>query len=158
MKFKKTILSFAVILLGLGSMNAQEAIITSGGDISSNSGKISYSVGQTFYTFDTGSNGAVLKGIQQPYEIFITLGEDESNINLRIFPNPTSNLLSLSIDSNNYIGMSYQLIDINGRQLDENSITSSLTSVQLEQYPSSVYFLRVTRNQKHIKIFKIIKN
>jgi hypothetical protein len=158
MKFKKTILSFAVILLGLGSMNAQETIITTGGDISASSGKISYSVGQSFYTSDTGSDGSVLKGIQQPYEIFITLGEDESKINLKIFPNPTSNLFSLSIDSNNFAGMSYQLIDMSGRQLDENSITSPLTSVQLEQYPSSIYFLRVLRNKKHIKIFKIIKN
>jgi Secretion system C-terminal sorting domain len=158
MKFKKTILSFAVILLGLGSINAQETTITAGGDISANSGKISYSVGQIFYTSDTGSNGTVLKGIQQPYEIFITLGSEDSNINLKIYPNPTSNLFSLSIESSNFVGMSYQLIDMNGRQLEEKSITSLLTSIQLEQYPSSVYFLKVMRNQKHIKIFKIIKN
>lgn len=159
MKFKKTILALAVILLGLGSMNAQETIITAGSDVNGSSGKISYSVGQIFYTEDSGIAGSVLKGIQQSYEIYSTLGNEEFNIDLKmvVFPNPTSDLLSLSVADTEFAGMSYQLNDVNGRQLENSALASSTTSIHLEHYPSAMYFLQVMQRQKIIKIFKIIK-
>lgn len=44
-------------LLWTGLAHAQESIHTSGGDASGSGGSAAYSVGQVFYTSNTGSNG-----------------------------------------------------------------------------------------------------
>jgi len=55
-------------------VSAQEAVLATGADAAGSGGKVSYSVGQIAYTSQTGSNGSVTQGVQQPYEIFATVG------------------------------------------------------------------------------------
>nr|WP_294781310.1 T9SS type A sorting domain-containing protein [uncultured Flavobacterium sp.] len=160
MKFKKTTLSLAVILLGLESISAQQSTTASGGETTGSTGNLSYTAGQSFYTIDNGSGGTLLKGMQQPYEISTTLGIDEFGINLKmtVYPNPTADLLSLSVLDHSSSNMSFILRDLNGRQLQRNVISNEITSIQMDPYPSAVYFLLVMRNEKPIKTFKILKN
>lgn len=160
MKFKKTMLSLAVILLGLANAAAQQASTASGGEATGTTGTLSYTTGQSFYTQDSGSTGTLTRGVQQPYEISTTLGREEFGINLKmaVFPNPTVNLLSLSVQDYDSSSMSFVLRDLNGRQLQSGSISSEETKIQMESYASAVYFLQVMRNGKPTKTFKIIKN
>ena len=48
-----------------------------------------------------GNNGSLVQGVQQPYEIFSTLGNDifYINLNLIAYPNPTTDQLVLSIEN-----------------------------------------------------------
>jgi hypothetical protein len=39
-----------------------------GGEATGSGGSVSYSVGQVVYTTNTGINGSVAQGVQQPYE------------------------------------------------------------------------------------------
>ena len=74
----------ALLLLGIGFNQgyAQQATTASGGDASGSGGSVAHSVGQTVYTTNTGSNGSVAQGVEQPYEISITTGLAETGINL----------------------------------------------------------------------------
>jgi hypothetical protein len=84
MKYKKLILS-ALLLSGLGltGLQAQEVIPAVGGNASGSGGSVSYSVGQVAYQTHTGTNGSVVEGVQQPYEISVlTAIEEAKNINL----------------------------------------------------------------------------
>mgnify|MGYP000474435928 CR=1 FL=1 len=81
MKHKKTITSVVFVLLGLGGLHAQENAVTTGGEATGAGGTASYSVGQVVYTTNTGTNGSVAQGVQQPFEISTTVGINETTIN-----------------------------------------------------------------------------
>jgi hypothetical protein len=164
MKNKKTKLT-ALLLLGIGfnQVYAQQATTASGGDASRIGGSVAYSVGQIVYTTNTGSNGSVAQGVEQLYEISITLGLAETGINLKLsaYPNPTTNYLMLQIDASAALSnqsMSYQLYDISGKLLESNTVVANSTTINMEQMPTGSYFLKVTLNNTLVKTFKIIKN
>jgi len=153
--FKLIAISFAVSFVS----NSQANTVASGGNASGSGGSVSYSVGQIDYSYQSGTNGNLNQGVQQPYEIFATnslenLGE---NIQLSIGPNPTTNHLILTIEESN-MELDYILFDLNGKELTEKSNLKNSEEIDLSKYPSGMYHL-IVRNQKlEIKAFKIIKN
>ncbi|PIF02253.1 MAG: hypothetical protein CR996_00750 [Draconibacterium sp.] len=162
MRHKKLKLS-AILLLGLGltGVQAQESFNATGGNASGSGGLASYSVGQVVYTTNTGSNGSVAQGVQQPYEISVVTGiEEVKGINLSVsaYPNPTTNYLTLRIDEFEISNVSYQLYDMNGKLLQTKKLTNTETQIDMSSYVPATYFVRVIAESKSIKEFKIIKN
>jgi hypothetical protein len=158
MKHKKTITSIAFLLLGLGGLHAQESPTATGGEATGAGGTVSYSVGQVVYTSNTGTNGSVAPGVQQPYEISTTLGINETTINLEmsVYPNPTTNYLTLKTEDNS--NLSYQLYDLQGKVIENKKVNANSTIITMEALPKATYFLTVTDNKKIVKTFKVIKN
>ena len=161
MRHKRLKLS-AVLLLGLGltGLHAQENINATGGNASGSGGTVSYSVGQVVYTTNTGTNGFVAQGIQQPYEISVVTGiEEAKGINLMVsaYPNPTSDYLTLRIDEFEISDLSYQLYDINGKLLQSEKITGNQTSIVMSNLVPSIYLVKVIQGNKEVKTFKIVK-
>ena len=154
-------LNFSILLLisiGLTKLNAQDVVTASGGNASGSGGSISYTVGQVVYTSNKSSSGSISQGVQQPYEISIVSGiEDLQGITLTAFPNPTTNNLTLKIENKEENQFSATLFDINGRQLSKQVISNSETTIPMEQFNVSTYFLKVFDSKKEIKTFKIIK-
>ena len=149
-----------IFLFCLGGIQAQDAILTSGGDASGSGGSFSYSVGQIVYTTVIGSNGSMAQGVQQPFEISAVLGVDDLlgiNLSLVAYPNPTTDFLNLTIANLNYKNLSYQLFDINGRLLAQKKLENNNNEITMKQFPSALYFLKIFNNQKLVKLFKIIK-
>ena len=162
MRPKKVKLS-AVLLLGLGltGLQAQESINATGGNASGSGGSASYSVGQVVYTTNTGSNGSVAQGVQQPYEISVVTGlEEAKSINLSVlaYPNPTTNYLTLEVKEFELSNLSFQLFDMNGKLLQSEKITGNQTSIVMSNLVPATYFVKVTEGNKEVKTFKIIKN
>ena len=158
MKPKKAMTIITFLLLGIGVTNAQETVTTTGGEASGTGGTASYSVGQVVYTTATGTNGSVAQGVQQPYEISTTVGIKETSINLElsVYPNPTTDYLTLKVAD--FETLNFQLIDIQGRIIENKKVTTSNTILKMEALPKAVYFLNVTKNNRIIKTFKIVKN
>ncbi len=159
----KNLKLFAVFLfcLGFTAVQAQEATVASGGDASGSGGSASYSVGQVVYTTNIGTNGSVVQGVQQPYEIsVVTAIEEAKGINLSIlaYPNPTTNYLELKVESEKLKDLSFQLFDMNGKLLENEKIISNQTSIVMSNFAPSNYFVKVIQGNKEIKTFKIIKN
>ncbi|HPL94660.1 MAG TPA: T9SS type A sorting domain-containing protein [Paludibacteraceae bacterium] len=160
MRHKRLKLS-AVLLLGLGltGLQAQTSVNATGSNASGSGGSVSYSVGQVVYTNNTGTNGSVAQGVQQAYEIFtVGIKETELNIFLTVFPNPTTDYLTLSIGEFDMSNLSYQLYDMNGKLLQNEKITGNQTSIVMSNLFPANYFLRVIHGNKEVKTFKIIKN
>ena len=160
MQHKKLKLS-AVLLLGLGltGLQAQETIPATGGNASGSGGTASYSVGQVVYTTNTGANGSVAQGVQQPFEISVVTGIEQTAINLAIsaYPNPTTDFLLLKVESEKLKDLSYQLYDLNGRLLESKKVTGNETSIAMSNLVPATYFVKVTEGNKEVKTFKIIK-
>lgn len=147
------------LLLGLTQVNAQEAVVTSGGNASGTNGNVSYSVGQIVYTTNTGATGSLAQGVQQPFEIQTVLGAENFNINLQlaVYPNPTTNWLQLEVKNTEFTNLSYQLFDLNGRMILNQKITTETSTISMEQLPAAIFLLKVVNNNKEVKTFKIIK-
>ena len=96
----------ALLLLGLGgatSLQAQETVTTAGGEASGSGGTASYTVGQVFYTTQTGTNGnTVAQGVQQPFEISVVTGIPEAkgiNLSVSAYPNPATDYLTVKVEN-----------------------------------------------------------
>ena len=153
--------SIALLLFGFAvvTAQAQQATTTSGGIASGSGGTVAYSVGQVVYTTNTGSNGSVAQGVQQPYEISVVLGVENPEISLTMqaYPNPTIDNLTLNVGNNQLSNLNLQLFDLNGRLVENRIISNAIETIGMENLAAAVYFLKVTRSNTEIKIFKIIK-
>ena len=150
-----TLLTFAFSL-----STAQESVNATGGDASGSGGTVAYSLGQVFYTTNSGSSGTVSQGVQQTYEIStVGMKQTELTISLSVFPNPTTDDLTLQIHDYNNEKLTYQLFDMQGKLLSSKVITSNQTQINMSDLPVATYFMIVMQKNRKIrrKSFKIIK-
>ena len=156
-KFSLVILLF----LGLSKLQAQEVIPATGGEANGSGGSASYTVGQVFYTTQTGTNGkSVAQGVQQPYEISVVTGIKETkdiNLSVSAYPNPTSNYLTVKVENYKTANLQYMVFDLNGKLLQTVKATGSETQIETSELVSGNYFVKVLDDKKEIKVFKIIK-
>jgi len=161
----KKISFIAIMLFGLGgltSLQAQEAVTTAGGEASGGGGSASYTVGQTVYTTETGTNGnSIAQGVQQPFEISTVTGIEEAkgiSLNVSVYPNPTTDYLTVKVENYETANLQYQVFDINGKLLQSIKATGEETQINTSNLVPANYFVKVLDNKKEIKVFKIIKN
>ncbi|MFH2142264.1 MAG: hypothetical protein ABIJ97_07575, partial [Bacteroidota bacterium] len=84
---------FLIYIFSSSTIKAQEAIPTVGGNASGIEGSVSYSIGQVFFTTNSGTVGSVAQGVQQPFEISVSYGINETegiNLIISTFPNPAN--------------------------------------------------------------------
>lgn len=147
--------------LGIQAQNIHETILPAGGNANGSSGSVSYSVGQTVYTTNTGTNGSVAQGVQQPYEISVLDAIEEANgIDLIVtaYPNPTSDNLTLSISEFDFSNLLYQMYDATGKMVASEKVVDPKTSIDMNGLVSATYFLKIVQDGQIVKTFKIIKN
>jgi hypothetical protein len=156
-RMKDNLNFYSLLLIGgcfiFSTANSQEALTSAGGSLKSVNGTISYTIGQLAYTTNIGANGFIVQGIQQPYEISVTY----AGRTYTIYPNPTTNVLFIKVSGVINNPLTFRLLDLNAHLLE--SIQSILveTSINMNRYAASIYFLEVIEGNKVIKTFKIIK-
>jgi len=122
--------------------------------------------GETSQTFTAGTNGS--------YACIITDGgctdtsdcstvssvgvEEMKQLTLKLFPNPTSNEINLTVDGHSG-AISYSLLNIAGKVIIDQSTTvqgSTNILIDMTKYETGVYFLKVNTsgNQRTMKIVK----
>jgi len=163
-------------------IQAQETIPATGGNASGSGGSVSYTIGQVLCTINTGTNGSVAQGVQQPFEISVVTAIEEAkgislNYNYSVYPNPAFDYLILKIEGDvkpQCIVSLYDingkvqtqciasLYDMNGKLITTQKITGNETTIVVSNLAPAAYFLKViqtqgTASQKEIKTFKIIK-
>lgn len=155
---KQIITICSLILIGSGTLVAQQNSVASGGDAIGVGGGISYSIGQIDHVTSVGSIGTISEGLQQPYEILILKGVEETDIRLSVYPNPTRDFIVLSVQNTNTQNMTYILYDVLGKIIENKKLIDSQTSISMLNLADDIYFIKVLNNGNELKIFKIIKN
>ncbi|MBX2927427.1 MAG: T9SS type A sorting domain-containing protein [Saprospiraceae bacterium] len=151
----------AILLLCFGccALQAQQAVGAGGGDAAGSGGSVAFTVGQAVYTPVSGATGSVLQGVQQPYEIFVVGTQEPGlDISLAVFPNPTSDNITLQVKDFKGEKLEYQLFDVQGKRIESKKITTDEMPLSLQHLPSATYFLCVMHRNKPLQTFKIIKN
>ena len=145
--------------LGVSSGYAQESSNSSGGDASGTGGTVAYSIGQVAYSSQTGASGEINQGVQQALEIYtVGINAEPTNISLKVFPNPTSDFLSLQIEDYSNEQVDYKIFDLNGKMIASARIIGSQTQIDLTALVKGTYLIEIIEKSKKIKSFKIIKN
>jgi hypothetical protein len=157
-KSKKLVFLLALLLVA-NMAPAQETTNASGGDATGSGGSVAYSVGQVVYTTNTSSGGSVSQGVQHAYEINVVgIIDKQLNISLNVYPNPTSDVLTLQISKYNNEKLMYQLYDLNGKLLSSEQIIAQQTLINTSSLAVSTYFIDVfNQENKKLQSFKIFK-
>lgn len=152
-------LTVIILLIIANYSNAQQTTVTSGGDIQSSTGNASYTVGQVIYTTAYSASGTVVQGIQNPVIKVIDGIETASEIQLEmmIYPNPTTNFLTLNIGNYENTALNYQIHDLNGKLIKTKSIFDQETTISLEYLATATYYLIIKDGNTAIKTFSIVK-
>jgi len=162
MRHKRILLcSFLLLGIRLTGLQAQTTIPATGGNASGGGGSASYSIGQMVYTTNTGTNGSVARGVQQPFEISVITAIDEAKgitLQCSAYPNPTTEFIKLKLENYKTENLTYQLFDINGKLLENKKIDGNETRIVMYNLVPATYFLKVIQCNKEVKTFKIIKN
>ncbi len=85
----------------------------------------------------------------------VSVTEDIEKQEIRIYPNPSSGVLTVKQQSD-FITGSYQLFDLHGHLLRSADLTKN-GSIEFEDLPIGIYFLQVNFNGD-FKTFKVLKN
>jgi hypothetical protein len=161
MKLKIKLLSSLFIFCAvIEAVSAQETVPAAGGSATGTGGSVTYTVGQIADSVLTGTNGFIVQGVQQPYEISTVTaieGTEDITLGYSVYPNPTEGIIRLVIKSFNDGDFRFQIYNLSGIVLLEAKITDEETEISMENHISAVYFLRVIRDNREVKVFKIVK-
>jgi hypothetical protein len=152
-----------IVIICSGTCYAQNSLNVAGGEMKENNGAISYSIGQltTNVVVGAGKEISLSTGIQLVFTISNStnnINELDDNYQIVVFPNPTNELLILSIANLENENFEYQLMDMNGKLNASSRITSEQTKIDMLKLPSANYCLDIYVADRKVKSFKILKN
>ena len=78
--------------------------------------------------------------------------ETWSNLNVKVYPNPTSDFLH--IDTNEYL-ISYEIYNVLGQEVKKDKML--INTIDLSSLPAATYFIKLTTQQGNTATVKVIK-
>lgn len=161
MKDKKTIFYVAFLFsIGILSSYGQESMNSSGGNANGANGSSTFTIGQPFYISSFSTEGSTAPGVQQPFEIWDTLSVDgyEINLSAKAYPNPTTDIVYITVGDTNLSKLTYQLYDSSGRLLSNGEVNNNETPITMANYQKAIYLLNIIHDNNVVKTFKILKH
>lgn len=140
------------------SIQAQEVIASSGNYFQNENGTISWTLGEPVIETYSSADIILTQGFQQPVLMVSTFVEGpDLDFHLTAFPNPTSAHVNISTDALQGESLMYRVYDVQGRFISSNRLVGTQTRVAFDDFQPGTYFIRITRDEKPVKTFKIIK-
>jgi hypothetical protein len=138
---------------------AQQSVHSGGGNVNGTGGSSSFSIGQTFFSAQSGSSGSASQGVQHAY-IIIPSGVKKitSDITISVFPNPTSDIIEVESVNQPNTSLFYHLLDLQGKELWNNQLISNKTKIDMANLAAGNYFVIISDSQnKQLHSFKVLK-
>jgi Secretion system C-terminal sorting domain len=139
----------------------QQDIDAAGGNATGSGGTVSYSIGQVAFESATGSSGSINQGVQQPFEFYVNLANNQFNYSFSatLYPNPTHDSAILSLENQEpNESLNYNLTDVTGKLITKGNINSKETTIDVAALADACYFLNVFSKNKPVKTFKLLKH
>lgn len=140
-------------------INAQNSMISSGGETEGHGGSATYVIGQT--PLIVNGNSLTLNGnLKESTETnFVTsINEVQNNLEISVHPNPTIDHVLLTANGFSPDELSYELSDINGVLLKSNDLAGQETMIDLSELEASIYFAKIIYQETELETIRIIKN
>jgi len=153
----RTILIILIIAI-CPELLAQEVIATAGSTLSSSYGSISFTIGECVANTLTKGDKTITQGFQQANISVSMISElKDLDFSISVYPNPTSDILTLKVSKDDVTGIQYLLYDILGKLLLQKNLESNEMSIPVNYLAKGFYILKVQAGMKELKTFKIIK-
>ena len=151
---------------------AQQNLNVSGQSVNINGLNFDYSIGEmTLISTQSNSKITVTQGILQPTMPVTKIPTQQSSsatlsqTNLKVYPNPTENILFIESIENEDVELSFQLYDLSGRIIYNETMNrnagNNKHSISLRSYAAGTYFLMLHKksvsSQEENFSFKIQK-
>lgn len=157
----KHILSFLIIsvfLMITRNIDAQEVVASSGNNHETGEMSISWTLGETVIETYSSADMILTQGVQQPAIVVSTMTEEpDLEFQITAFPNPTSADVTISTNTGQTQSFKYRVYDVQGRLVSSNNLLGTVTRVAFDDLQPGTYFLKITRDEKPVKTFKIMK-
>jgi hypothetical protein len=152
--------SILIILPFSNFASGQAVIASTGNSISSNTGNLSYTVGQIDYQFTSSTGiGNLSAGVQQVFNSlpFTYTANIDKTTTISVWPNPVIDKLFVKINSRAFSGFSYKVIDMNGRLIENNKTYQNSIKIDTHHYTAGIYLLVLDYAMNSPILFKITK-
>lgn len=156
--------NFTLLLVGIflalsaKSQSIESYVITSAGAAIMDEGGAMYiSIGEPMSTEITSGDIMISQGFLQISAIARIVSTDNLlQEPIQAFPNPSFASLTLEMPEmdGQYV---YHLLDLNGRLLKNERITSSKEIIDLDKFESGTYLMKVIKENKSSQTLKIVK-
>ncbi len=137
---------------------SQQLSSTAGGGFSNTSYQVGWSIGECVTATSSNDDFILTSGFYQTDYIITTVEKQSgTELNVFVYPNPTTRFVELKIEHNEEDNIKYVLTDLNGKILKNGAVQNNIEQINLTDYASGIYFLTVKQDNKQIKSFKLIK-
>jgi len=85
---------------------------------------------------------------------FASIGENNFNASVLVFPNPVNDQLSISCPLSHY---DIKIRDVTGRVMFEKQVNTNSFNIETSSYPSGIYFIEIFKDQQIFDREKFIK-
>ncbi len=147
------------------TLQAQQVVSTSGNHAENGSAQMSWTVGEIVTATVSSGDNILTQGFHQSRLTVTAIEEVEvPDFEISAFPNPATECIHLTLISllqsperGMWKDFYFQLYDLNGRLLMYEHIEGPETVIRMDSYIPSTYFLKIIKNNKEVRTFKIIK-
>jgi hypothetical protein len=121
--------------------------------------QLTWTVGEPLFTTVENSSNILTQGFNQT----LIVEEITSDVNeipgctFKIFPNPTSDKLNVSIKMEEQKDLMLLLFDINGKTVFTGKYSNTVQQIDVSGFAAGVYLLKIIDGKNAIKLFKIQK-
>ena len=161
----KKLLLFSLIFVSHKIVFSQtispEIIATSGDYFTNGNNALSWTIGETVIETYSTSNNMLSQGFQQPYYLITDLSENSSaKISVNIYPNPSSNFLTINFSVETKLPLTIEIIDITGNSVLKKFVPAKTikSEIDISQFAQAVYFFKIISTEQNIfSTYKIQK-
>ncbi|MCR5050202.1 MAG: T9SS type A sorting domain-containing protein [Paludibacteraceae bacterium] len=148
---------FVCLQLCIATLNAQVVVVPAGGD----GDNFSFSVGQAVVGVASGETGSAEIGVQQSYTLTV-LGIEQTpamtGTSVKVYPNPTASMLRIDVVTNESAEVEYMLYTDHGQLLESKHFDPAMPiDIDMTDYPTGTYILRLTQNGQVGAGYQVIK-
>lgn len=151
--------SIILILFLAGSVVSAQQVVSSNGDSQSAAGvEVSWTIGETIIETYVSDANTLTQGFHQTKLTITAVSELLfPGIEIKVFPNPTQEFITIHFSE--YVeGSRLWLYDLRGKLLENKLISSADTEINMKNYASGQYILKLTnKSRQPIQTFQIIK-
>ncbi len=160
---KPKLLLLAMLILACifvkGQTTLLQLVSTSGESFKNTNYQLDWSIGEILTETHASPQNSLTQGFHQGKYIITAFDQiNDLRFEISAYPNPATDFVTLTINSDKVERSQFKLSDINGKELQTGRLTGNRQQIDLSGIAAGSYFIKVIFNNASIKTFKIIKS
>jgi len=144
------------ILASAFSVFSQEVISSQGTSYTNSTGNIDYTLGETVISSLSDGLNDITQGFHQTNWTFLGVEDFHKEIQLFLYPNPTSEILT--VEASSYKELFYEMFNAEGKIVLEGKLVDQKTEINVSALSPGNYTLSILNKSQVWKAFKLLKS